>query len=145
MSARVVCSPPALLAAGLPALALASCARETATALDLKLTLTGGSLDQVEIQGVTLDGNAVALAQSSGDFRPPRAIAARRRGADAVVCRHRRRKNATVTAVGRGCDQVVTPVATTMARTLLKDGSVEAELAFQVATTPTCGGRRRGR
>jgi len=129
-----------LFAAALPALALASCARETATALDLKLTLTGGgSIDQVEIQSVLVGNATITLQDEQTRFpNPKRALHndevltlwfADTAGGNAV----------TVTAVGRRCDQVVTPVATATA-TLVTGGSVEAGLVFDVASTPTCAG-----
>jgi len=129
-----------LLAAALPVVALASCARETATALDLKLTLNGGgSIDQVEIQSVLVGNATITLQDEQTRFpNPKRALHnddvltlwfADTAGGNAV----------TVTAVGRRCDQVVTPVATATA-TLMKGGSVEADLVFDVASTPTCAG-----
>src|SRR5688572_7648621 len=95
-------------AAALPVLAVASCARDKATALDVELALTGGSVDQIEIQGVTLDGTPVVLQDEQTRFpNPARTL---RDGevltlwfADTAVG-----KSVAVTAVGRRCDQVVT-------------------------------------
>ena len=129
-----------LLAAVLPALALASCARETATALDLELTFSGGVIDQVEIQAVTLDGVTVGLQNESTLFPTPARVLRNGEVLTLWFAATEAGKEAMVTAVGRRCGQVVTPVVTTAPRRLVKDASVEAELAFQVTATPTCGG-----
>ena len=103
-----------LFAAALPALALASCARDTATALDVEVTFTGGSIDQVEIQAVTLDGDAVDLqgkdtlfpASARGDLSNGEVMTLWFKATDAG-------KDVAVTAVGRRCGQVVTSAVTT--------------------------------
>jgi hypothetical protein len=127
-----------LFAAALPVLALASCGRDTATALDLKVMFSGGSIDQVEIQAVTLDGDAVDLQDEDRLF--PATARALRNG-DVLTLWFSATaagKAATVTAVGRRCNQVVTPAVTTSAVTLVKDGTVIADLLFQAAATPNC-------
>jgi hypothetical protein len=129
-----------LFAAVLPALAFASCARETATALDLEVMFSGGSVDQVEIQGVTLDGATIGLQNESTLFPTPARDLRNGEVLTLWFADTAAGKDAVVTAVGRRCGQVVTAPVTTPARRLVKDSSVAAELLFQVTTAPSCGG-----
>src|SRR5688500_2782882 len=112
MSARRVFAVR-LLAAALPALAFASCARGTAPALELRLALSGGGIDQIELQAVSLNGVAVALQgeatvfpMSARNLRDGEVLTLWFEDMDAG-------KMAAVTAVGRRCGQVVTPAVTT--------------------------------
>ena len=80
--------------AAFPVLALASCGREAGeTALDLGLTLTGGSIDRVEIQNAPIDSDRVDLQRRTDEDSQPSARLAERRSAGAVVRGQPRWKN----------------------------------------------------
>jgi hypothetical protein len=134
----------ARVAVVLPLLALVSCSRETATALDLRLQIRGGSVDEVEIQQVTLDGAPIQLTGELTRFpSPPRAL----RDDEVLTlwfADSADGKQAVVTAVGRLCGQAVTAPVTTQAQRLAKDRSVEVTLDLQVTATPNCGGGGAG-
>jgi hypothetical protein len=120
-------------------IALVSCGSDSATALDLRLVLTG-SIDQIEVRSVLVEGTALDLTGEQTLFpKTPRMLVT----GEVLTIRFAGSaggKSVTVTAVGLRCGQAVTDPATTLPRELATATTTSADLILEVTRTASCDG-----
>jgi len=120
-------------------IAVVSCEGDSRTTLDVRLILTG-SIDQVEVRTVLVDGTPLDLTGEQKLFpATPRMLVTGEvltiRFADSAGG-----KVVTVNAAGLQCGQAVTDAATTLPRTLTAGQSAAVDLALAVIRTAGCDG-----
>jgi hypothetical protein len=120
-------------------IAVASCGSDSATALDVRVTLTG-SIDQVEVRRVLVDGAALDLTGEQTLLpRTPRMLST----GDVLTIWFADSfggKIITVDAVGLRCAQAVTDVVTTSPRTLAAGQRTQVALALAATRAVGCDG-----